>query len=298
MVVCSRCGTTTSSHALEHVLWRGPRGSGAGASVHLLKLFHVLRHFRLVRHWNVHIILVVCIRSSVLRVFSRSKALVSRWGQSNIWVLDERWIRSNTTKVEFLVYYHWSLYILMHLNLLSRSIRLIHRTLNFNLLLLRMIRWPIIRLCISISIERFLIFRALLSHHLVHVSCGTVDNWRLGNSIRTTSAWDSWALTWVLTPLFIWLLAKVLGANDVGCIILRHVTQSWSKLLMNLSLLITRWRWGLLLHVAIGKWVLNTIRDCGNFLNRHVVWSIFLLRWTFVRLLLMGTIHGEVICSS
>lgn len=174
----------------------------------------------------------------------------------------------------------------MHLNLLSRcSVSLIHNWLLFNLLLLWVIGGHIFNLWISI--ERFLIFGALLSHHLVHVSSGTIDDWRLGNSIRTTSARDSWALTWVLTSLFIRLLAKILGAY-ASCIV-GHMTKSGSKLLVNLSLLITRWWW--LIHVAISKWVLNTISDCRDFLNRHVIWTIFLLRWTtFVRL--------QVICSS
>ena len=104
MVVCSRYWTT-SSHTFEHVLWRGPHGSGA--CIHLLKLFHILRHFRLVLHRNICIVLIVL--DSSIWVFSLSKPLIGCWSHFYWWVLDERWIWSNTTEVELLVYYHWSL---------------------------------------------------------------------------------------------------------------------------------------------------------------------------------------------
>jgi len=288
MVVCSGCRTTTCSHSFKHVLWRGPHGSSA--SVHLLKLLDILRHFRLMSHRNVyHVLASLCSRFGV---FSWSESLVVCWGHCYLWVLDERWIWSNTAEAELFLYYHWSLYVLMHLNLLSRcSICLIHNRLSFDLLLLGMVRYHIFNLWISI--ERFLVFGTLLSHHLVHVSCSTIDDWRLGNSIRTTSTRNSWALTWVLAILFSWLLAKVLRVNTSW--IVWHMTQSRAMLLVNLSLLVTRRL--RMIHVAIGKWVLNTICDCRDFLNRHVVWTILLLWWTsFVRLQVVSSSQEALGC--
>ena len=105
MVACRSWRTTTSSHTFKHVLWRGPRG--VGASIHLFKLFHILRHFRLMRHRNITTVLIVL--NTSIWVFSWIKALVSSWCPFHRLILNEGWIWSNSTEIILLVNYHWSL---------------------------------------------------------------------------------------------------------------------------------------------------------------------------------------------